>query len=714
MKKINYRHYIFTYIVLVSLTLSVFHFTGALTRIIESFRDLGLSVAYYFCELLEISHSITPTVSNTSIVPWTPILNLPATWEEFLLLWDKYWLLWSKKETFIGYINWLGNALLTVAQWSMLFIIPLALVLYLLFDHYMNEENNDYTKQSKAVTKYKAFLQKVYVPVKNWIISLMDFAKEHQIYTKLLLVIWLWNFNGFSIFVEFLSFYFYFVVQFSIDNLYIQVYKLFVDLTPMLAFVPTFVWIILALIAFHGMRKRIGYNTLQHNEMKNRGFINERPIVSMCCGTMGKGKTTQITDMALSTEVMFRDKAFEKILEQDLKFPYFPWITLENEIKKAMRKHIVYNLATCKNFIKWKYIKFFKHPKQQNIFGYNFEKYGLEYNNHLEIQNIWQVLETYTQLYFIYVIQSSLLISNYSVRVDSLLDDIGNFPLWNTDFFKSDTRLMDSYSRHAHILDFDTLRLGKKVIENNELADSFEFGVILVTEIGKERGNSKENKEIKKSSAETNQLNDMFNDWLKMIRHSATVDNYPFVKVFTDEQRPSSWGADARDLCEVIYIKEKSETRLTMPFFALEDLFFGWCFDKFRNLYYKYRFLRSDNTLPIFLLKSIFSKFYNYHTRIYNTFGYNKLAIQIESGTLDGNLIDKSYYLSHKKIYSKRFSTDCFSDFFYEKAIRSTVGLDDLPTYLQHKASLAELCLQNSFFITNVCKAFDTNKGENV
>ena len=40
-----------------------------------------------------------------------------------------------------------------------------------------------------------------------------------------------------------------------------------------------------------------------------------------------------------------------------------------------------------------------------------------------------------------------------------------------------------------------------------------------------------------------------------MIRHSATVANYPFVKVITDEQRPESWCADARDLCEIVHIK---------------------------------------------------------------------------------------------------------------------------------------------------------------
>ena len=73
------------------------------------------------------------------------------------------------------------------------------------------------------------------------------------------------------------------------------------------------------------------------------------------------------------------------------------------------------------------------------------------------------------------------------------------------------------------------LRLGKKLIDNNPNAGSFEFGVVLISEVGKERGNNLELRNVKKNNDETNQKNDLFNSWLKMCRHSATVDNYPFV-----------------------------------------------------------------------------------------------------------------------------------------------------------------------------------------
>ena len=53
----------------------------------------------------------------------------------------------------------------------------------------------------------------------------------------------------------------------------------------------------------------------------------------------------------------------------------------------------------------------------------------------------------------------------------------------------------------------------------------------------------------------------------------------------------------------------------------------------------------------------------------------------------------------NKKIYARRFSTDCFSDYFNEMARKSKVGLNDYMEYATEKASVEELKLQNSYFI---------------
>ncbi len=602
-----------------------------------------------------------------------------------------------------------------------LFAVPFVLLLYVVFRKLLKSENNNYGKDSRPLRVFKRVVLVTYIPVKNWIVSFFGFIRDNGVYRKMWLILWLFYFNVFTIVLEFVAYYLYFAVSFDLVSLYRQIYKLFLDLWTGLTFIPLLGWAIVALFLIDRWRKKIGYSILNHNEMKNRGFINARPIVLMVCGTMGKKKTTMLTDIALSQAVMFKDKAFEKILENDLKFPYFPWVNLENALRSAMARHEVFNLATCRKYIKHlsacfaaaqvpEYRKAVRRHLKKSYglaydnfcFGYDYERYGFSYDDKLKVVSVWEVIETYAQLYFIYLIQSSLIISNYSVRTDSLISDIGNFPLWNTDFFKRDSRLIDSYSRHSHIIDFDALRLGRKIVENNAFADSFEFGVVDITEIGKERKNMLELKELKKREEATNQKNDGFNDWLKMIRHSATVDNFPFVKVIADEQRPESWGADARDLCEIIHIRESGETRLAMPFFFIGELLYSAVFGRFVDMYYRYRFTRGDNTLFMHLFKTIVAKIQHYYTGIYNTFGYCPLRVQVESGTQDGQIEENRYFLASKKIYSKRFSTDCFSDFFTQKALRSPVGLDDLPEYRTEKATFGEMDLQHSYFFNDL------------
>lgn len=707
-KRFDYRHIICVSITLGFILCGVFLYSGALGRVIEGGRDFGLSVGYYFCEIFGIQHNITLTVNDLPKIPFfdftqtpAPSTPLPDTPQGFQSNWVRYWQLWATMDNFTGYLSFLGNLLFTLCK-VLIIILPFVLVAYLYLKRYLKKENNDYDKDSRPLKACKWLTAHTYRPVKQWLVGLWAFIKEHKPYYIIWAVVWAFNFNAFAIVLEFLAYYFYFVVSFDIASLYRQVYKLFLDLSVPFTSIPVWAWVIIGLIVFDRIRKNIAYARLRHCELRNRGFINARPIVFMVCGTMGKKKTTAITDMALSQEVMFRDKAFEKILENDLKFPSFPWINLENELKRAMEYHEVYNLATAKIWVHKKATRWFKTQTREKIFNYDYERYGLTYDDKLKVVDVWEIIEIYAQLYFIYIIQSSLLIANYSIRVDNVLADLDNFPMWNSEFFRSDSRLIDSYSRHSHILDFDSLRLGRKVVENNRNADNFEFGVVIITEVGKERGNSVELQEKKKKDDTANQKNDLFNSWLKMVRHSATVDNFPFVRVITDEQRPESWGADARDLCEIVHIRESGETCLAMPFFSLAELLYGWLFGKFAGFYYRYRFVRSDNTLPMYLLKAVTAKIHHYYTGIYNRFGFCALRVQVESGTQDGQLDDNKYFIMSKKIYSKRFSTDCFSDFFTEKALRSPVGIDDLREYATEKATFDELQAQNSYFINDL------------
>ncbi len=711
MRRFNYRHIICIAITLAFLCVSVFVFPNALGRLIESGRDFGLSVAYYFCELFGIEHDITPTVNDYPKFPFfpsyggdSPVTSLPDNVQGFKDNWGIYWQLWTDKENFFGYLDFIGNLLFTLCK-IVIIALPIVLIMVWLFKRYLKKENNDYNKDSKPLRVFKTVTKYTVRPVISWVKGLISFICEHRAYCIIWAVIWAYNFNLITILIEFFAFYFYFVISFDLTAVYRQVYKLFLDLSVPFTFIPLWVWIIVAAIVLEVISRRIAYNRLYHRERRNRGFINERGVVTFVVGVMGAGKTMQITDMALSTEVQFRDTAFEIILETDMKFPYFPWINFENALKQAIERHNVYDLPSCRLWVRNACRAFANAQRRENIFNYDYERYGLTYDDKLKLTDIWQALEDYACAYFIYTVQSSLLISNYSVRTDMLFADLGNFPLWNGDFFKRDSRLMDSYSRHAHILDFDMLRLGRKMLEDNPNRNAFGFGVYIISEIDKERKNTPELKEVKASADECNQKNDLFNVLLKMSRHACVVANRVFIKIFADLQRPTSLGADARELGEIVEIKSKGEKTLALPFFApfhVFNLLFGWLYGKFQDFYVQYRFNRADNTLFLYCLKSVTALLNHYCERTMNVFGSQRLTLEVEDGAREGEVKECKYFRQSKKIYSKRYSTDCLSGIFETRAAVNSIGLDDMKEYADIMATSDELGLQNSHFQTEI------------
>lgn len=694
----DYRHWIMIAVIGASIALIPFFFRYAHLRIWESCIAFGNSFKYYISELLGLDLHGEITVNDFTQQPFELPFNLPRTWDEFQMNISGYWSLFFSMENFSAYMGKVADVLFYITK-IILIVMPVFLIGFIVNIFIGRKQNNDYGKESKPLRVYKRFEFKVIKPVKNWFIDFFGFVREHTVYLKVLAWIWAYSFNIIAIVISFFAYYLYFIAALKTPTLYIQLVKLLMDLSVMLNFIPKWLWVIIGIVALEFISRKIAYNRLYHRERCNRGFINERGVLTLLIGPMGAGKTKQITDMGLSANVQLRDSAFEIILETDMKFPFFPWIIFERALKDAFEN--VHDIPYVRWLVRGWRDKFNKDKCRENIFDYDYERYGLEYDDKLQLTNVWQALEDYACAYYIYTRQTALLLASYSVRVDMLLSDLGNFPLWNGDFFKRDSRLIDSFSRHAHILDFDMLRLGRKMLENNPNGNAFGFGVYLITEIDKERKNTPELKEISAKSTECNQKNDLFNVLLKMSRHACVVANRVFVKIFADLQRPDSLGADARELGEIVEIKSKGDNALTLPFFApfyFIDLLFGWLFNKFEDFYVQHRYNRGDNTLFVYLLKSVMAKFSHYRERTMNLFGSQTVRLEVENGARDGDVKQCKYYIQSKKIYSKRYSTDCLSGIFESRAAFNTVGLDDLREYADITATKEELALQNSHF----------------
>lgn len=709
MKRYRRFNIIVTVVIFVGFTLlGIFVFQLSYCRRFEALIDLYGSFKYYFMNLFGIETSDFPSVILPSKV-LDNTTNLPSDFGGFTQQTKDYFYWFFNGENFKLW------GVITAERFTeflkvITILLPCFILVIVVIKRIYGAVNNNYNADTKPLKAYKWLTKRTVLPLKKLILDYIDFVRQNLWIWITWLVIWIFHLNLATIIIEFFAYYFFFAITFQLGTIYTQFVKLAVDLQVLFTHVPLWVLLIIGIVLLDRWRRKTAKNRLRHFEARNCGFINELPIVSMSCGSMGKKKTTLITDMALSQEVMFRQKALEILQNADMKFPYFPWICFEKQIQTAMGYGQIYNLASAKIFVHKKRERYLKNTDNtEQIYGYDIARYGGEFCDELSVKSLFDVLETYALAYFVYVIESSLIVSNFSIRTDNFVISEGNFPMWVTDFFPENL----TGGRHSHILDFDVLRLGKKVLENNPKAGSFEFGVVAITEVGKERGNNLELKEVKKKNDETNQKNDLFNSWLKMCRHSATIDNFPFIKVFTDEQRPESWGADARDLCDIIHIVSSGEQRLALPLYAIEEMVTEWLVNRVIALYYDFRYSRGDNTLLIYLLKSLAAKLWQRNLRIYNKYGYSVLQIEKERGTMDGKPDKRKYYLMNRKIYAKRFSTDCFSDYFNEMARNAKTGINDYIEYATEKASVSELKEQHSYFINALYKSNEEDTAMN-
>jgi len=719
-KSVDYCHYICIGITLCFVLLIALVFPHGVLRLGEAFRDLGLSLGYFFSEMFGFRNAVVPSVTSQTEMPFTLPGNFPETWEEFKVQFSLYWQTFANEETFFGYFRSMRKGAI-ISSFVLTLVAPSIIAIAVAICSLIRKKNNRYNEDTKPLKAFKKLSDKTYRPIKARIISFCSFVKEYRLYLSMkqpkpgeikepagiaYWEIWLFiafvAFNIFTIFIEAIAYYFYFAVSFDVASLFGQVYKLLLDLSVVIKFIPTPVLVLIVLLVIGVIRKKIGYDRLYHLYAIDCGFIKERGVFSLIVAPMRKGKGKFSVSMALTRSAMFRDMAYEILLRCDLKFPYFPWINFERSLRKAMDSRAVINLATCRRFVRSKMRKFYKHREKRYIFGYDFKRYGLTYDNAKNIETLEEVLSNYAQAYFIYIIQSSLILSNFSIREDSLINDIGNFPIWQNDFFEIKSKEVKERSRFSHIIDYDALRLGKKLIKESKFG--FEFGVIDITEIAKERLNMLELQGLKKEDPEVNQKNDGFDDWVKMCGHSGTVDYTCFVSIYADDQREDNLSAGLREIGEILRVEDVEKDKLAMPFFFIGELIYALSNKIMNILHKKERFNKGNNTLLYYVLHTIGAKIESHYRKVYNIFGYELFDVSVQDGAKNNDSKRYKYYVFNKKDLADRYATDCLGDTLAVRILRATWGLDDQPSYGNVRSIHDENMQQKSFFVTRLDK----------
>ena len=241
----NYLHIISIGILMLFIALGVFYFPNAICRLLESVRDLGLSIAYKFTEAFEMKGLISPTVNDLpswQLAPskFQPLTLLPQNLDLFVAKIKLYGEKLIDEINLIEYILLLLRIFITLVEWLMP-ISFLLLILYLKYENIFRVQNNKYNVDSQGVKTLRYIYKFGILPVFRFLKKLYLFIKEH-FYYKTYVIIWAFYFNFFTIAIEFFAYYFYFLEAFDFFNLYRQVYKLLLDLTPMLKFMPEIFW----------------------------------------------------------------------------------------------------------------------------------------------------------------------------------------------------------------------------------------------------------------------------------------------------------------------------------------------------------------------------------------------------------------------------------------------------------------------------------------
>ncbi len=711
---INYRHYLLGGLVLLSLYVCLISYQLPLERTFSSLGDVGDSFVYYFSSISAEDQEDLPAASITTVPDVDLTRVLPFSVDDIVRKVELF------GDNFFDSYNFRVYTFYST-RFLMLFFILFAAVLLLGYALsvcikgfiFAPAKKGEEAKPSQALLRFQSVTARPFKAARGFFEELIVFTLDHKAYLYTGLGIWAAALNMATIGLSCVAIYFYFAASFDVFALGTFLVRTVIDVLIMFSGAAWPFWVFLGWLILCLVREHIGYKRLEAMEEHNKEVVKDLPVATMVEGVPGAGKTSWMTGAGLTAAANFRDMALNQMLDNDLRFPAFPWASLREDLKDAVKCGEICNPFMIEGWVQRRHARFVRNKKIENVWGYDYTRYPMNYSNDLKLYSLWEVIEIYCKTCFIYSMNSSLIIANYAVRDDLVYDKSAPFPIFDHDIFKRDPRKAHLESAYSHILDWDFVRLGVRMCKDALEQGALDFGVVLITEIGKERGNQNALKELKRLVDECNQKNDRFEDYLKMIRHPAVVDNVVYIKVICDDQRAMAWAADGRELCDIVNIVEVSDRRIVLPCFTWAEMLYDFFRPRYNDFMVEYEASGKGLTLPVYLYRAFWSFFFSRHDRTVNRFSFKERTLQIgtakEGDGKQAKLVP--FYHMDKKDYSDRFATNCHKGLFTPRFIRARKGFADIPTYSGVMATDKELNAQHSHFITANRRDFnDQNK----
>ena len=713
-------HAITWVLLIVSVLFGIFYFgMPIIKRLWMAICDLGRSLAAYGILLFTWKDGvITPTVQQ---FPQEMDTVLPLSWEELELFLGVWWNIFKSGKNMLAYL-WLAfEKIALFFSYLSLMILPILALFFVLWLTHRSIDNK-HAKDTKALKVFEKIRRVTWWKCKAAISFYIGFVKTHWCYCLPLLLIWAYNLNILTIAFEAVAWIFYVAWAGSLEgilNIFVQVAKFAVDFSVVALFIPGWCWWIIIYWLFTRWRHKRGMKALERCIEQDYEFIDRYPGALFVTGKQRSKKTSMLAMLKMLFERIFRKKADEKMLLRDKQFPFFPWINLEKFIEKNRCEHKIYMLYHCRRVIRWlrkierlpagpqrdRYFSILK--KKYNYtwddfyFGYDVA-YGLEYDDGLMKVHLYEALEMYAQLYFVYRQSTPLDLSNLAIREDFEWEDHGNFPIFDGDLLKRDASESAAASKYSHVIDFDGFRPGLKFDPDNPNRNAIEHGIGVVQEVDKERKNSKTRSSAgNKGDGElglATQDNDGFEIDLKVRGQVALVDNVDFWVWLIDAQRVGDLGASNAELTNQIFIKGRAEEQLVLPFFEIEDLLFEWLTKIYNGIHRWFRLRKGSNTLLHHILKLFYEPFFKAHDRIEKKFTAWKLRVKVTDGGDGEELGVEHFWILSYVTYRDRFASDVCKAFYEYRFAKSPRGIDDIECYTETDTNVKMMIKQNSYF----------------